>query len=286
MMTTLHHQANRIQWIVRSAVRRNYERLKAVLTEIRSPRTALRRSMSRANEARGPVHQRLQTAYRSRRLKRFLANQVVPGESAFDIGANRGEWTMALRSLTSPVVAVEPQAECTQELEAKFSRDPGVRIVSSAVAEQAGSGALHRTTTSTEHASMSEEWREASGALRVPSSEWLDPIEVPVTTLDKLIEEHGAPGFCKVDVEGLEPEVFRGLGVPLSSVAFEFHHEMLDAVKQCVERLEQLGRYSYGLYLDEWPDRFATDLDPERLTDEIATLPRDSWGMVTARLQR
>ncbi|MDX6617027.1 MAG: hypothetical protein QOD60_2118 [Solirubrobacterales bacterium] len=242
--------------------------------------------MSRANEARGPVHLRLQTAYRSRRLKRFLANQVVPGESAFDIGANRGEWTAALRSLTSEVVAVEPQAECAAELEAKFGRDPGVKIVSSAVAEEVGTGGLHRTTTSSEHASMSEEWVHASGALRVPADKWLDPIEVPVTTLDKLIEEHGIPGFCKVDVEGLEPEVFRGLGVPLHSVAFEFHHEMLDAVKRCVERLEQLGRYSYGVYLDEWPDRLATDLGPERLADEIATLPPDSWGMVTARLEQ
>jgi FkbM family methyltransferase len=210
----------------------------------------------------------------------------VPGESAFDIGANRGEWTTALRSLTSRVVAVEPQAECTEEMEVKFGRDPDVEIVSSAVAEQVGTRALHRTTTSSEHASMSEEWRQASAALRLPSNEWLEPIEVPVTTLDKLIEEYGTPGFCKVDVEGLEPEVFRGLGVPLQSVAFEFHHEMLNAVKQCVERLEQLGRYSYGLYLDEWPDSFATDLGPERLTDEIAALPPDSWGMITARLQQ
>ena len=37
---------------------------------------------------------------------------------------------------------------------------------------------------------------------------------VPVTTLDALIAEHGPPRFVKIDVEGHEAEVLRGLSRP------------------------------------------------------------------------
>jgi hypothetical protein len=45
-------------------------------------------------------------------------------------------------------------------------------------------------------------------------------IQVPITTLDKLIAQHGIPSFIKIDVEGAELDVIRGLSmkVPLVSV--------------------------------------------------------------------
>jgi FkbM family methyltransferase len=36
-------------------------------------------------------------------------------------------------------------------------------------------------------------------------------IQVPVMTLDQAIDRYGLPQFCKIDVEGYEMEVLRGL---------------------------------------------------------------------------
>ena len=40
---------------------------------------------------------------------------------------------------------------------------------------------------------------------------WDRAVEVEVTTLDDLIAVHGAPAFCKIDVEGFEVDVLAGL---------------------------------------------------------------------------
>jgi len=72
-----------------------------------------------------------------------------------------------------------------------------------------------------------------------------------VTTLDALIDRYGVPRFCKVDVEGHEAEVLRGLSRPLDAVSVEFVAGGLDVAAACVERLEALGRYEYNAVAGE-----------------------------------
>ena len=80
--------------------------------------------------------------------------------------------------------------------------------------------------------------REGSRSRRCPRSgsaacaravasggEWADHAVVPVTTLDALIDRYGLPAFCKIDVEGFEEAVVRGLSRPIPSVSFEFTPE-------------------------------------------------------------
>ena len=43
-----------------------------------------------------------------------------------------------------------------------------------------------------------------------------------VTTLDKLIEQYEVPSFIKIDVEGYELEVLKGLTRLVPALSFEF----------------------------------------------------------------
>jgi FkbM family methyltransferase len=240
--------------------------------------------MSRATQPRGRWHGRLQKGYRSRQIRRFLAPVVRRGELAFDVGANVGEWSVVLRSLGCRLVVVEPQAECAASLRRSFAGDEEVAIVQAAVGDWIGSGELRPSTTGVTHASMSGDWRRtAMEKGYMPPEAWLEPIEVPVVTLDSLIERHGEPCYCKVDVEGFEPQVLRGLSHALPGVDFEFHQDLAGAVEECVERLAELGDYRYSVFLGEWPEAWSGELGGGELGDAIAALEPGMWGMVRAR---
>jgi hypothetical protein len=89
---------------------------------------------------------------------------------------------------------------------------------------------------------------------RVPSFAWVDwsgRLEVPVTTLDALIEAHGEPAFAKIDVEGMEHEVLAGLSRPLRALSFEFVPSSMSSALASLERLEALGRYRFEVSLGE-----------------------------------
>jgi FkbM family methyltransferase len=260
--------------------------LKRVVTWItaHTPKRLVRRSMSGSRPPRNRVHAALQQRYQGRRLRQFLSPLVGRGELAFDIGANVGIWTAGMRELGATVVAVEPQSAVVEALRSRFAGDPDVFVVESAVGAESGRGTLHLAATASTHASMSESWREVAREHRgIAESDWVSEVEVEVTTLDSLIERFGTPLFCKVDVEGLELHVLKGLSQPLGSITFEFHVETLAELRGCVERLGEIGDYRFRIFLDEWPDPVPGELAPADVCDRVAELPPGSWGMIVAR---
>jgi FkbM family methyltransferase len=273
----------RLVLVARDIGRRTARRL-GIPVPMQSPRAAVRRSMSRATPTHGRWHGRLQQRYRSREIRRFLAPVVRRGELAFDVGANVGEWSRVMRSLGCRLVVVEPQADCVVSLRRSFAGDDEVAVVQAAVGDWIGSGELRPSTPGVTHASMSGDWQRTSMEKGyMPPEAWLAPIEVPVVTLDSLIERHGAPHYCKVDVEGFEPEVLRGLSQALPGVDFEFHQDLARAVEECVERLAELGEYRYRIFIGEWPEEWSGELAAPALSDAVAGLDPGTWGMIRAR---
>jgi hypothetical protein len=63
-----------------------------------------------------------------------------------------------------------------------------------------------------------------------------------MTTLDKLIEQFGIPSFIKIDVEGFEYEVIKGLSKPVKALSLEFTPEIIESTYKCINYLQQLGK--------------------------------------------
>jgi hypothetical protein len=75
---------------------------------------------------------------------------------------------------------------------------------------------------------------------------WDDLLSVHVTTLDHLIHSYGMPTFCKIDVEGYELEVLRGLTQPIPILSFEYISAAIWLAHDCITRLSELGNYHFN----------------------------------------
>lgn len=88
--------------------------------------------------------------------------------------------------------------------------------------------------------------------------DWEETVTVPVTTLDALITRHGAPDFCKIDIEGSELAALEGLSTALPLLSFEYI-PATEMTLACIQRLQTLGNYRYNWSVGK-EQRLASDV--------------------------
>ena len=224
---------------------------------------------------------------RAARLRRFYAKFIAPGSVCFDVGAHVGSRVRAWRSLGAQVVAVEPQVDCQRILHAFYGRDKGVIILDAALGAREGKAKLlvsERTPTLT---TLSREWtREVQREPGFRRVAWRTADVVPVTTLQLLIKNYGLPAFVKIDVEGYEAEVLRGLDSVLPCLSFEYLPAARAVALECVQLLTDLGNYRYNWSVGESHRLVRCDwCDANEICRFIENLPlRAGSGDIYARL--
>ena len=196
--------------------------------------------------------------------ERQLFSQFIKrGSLVFDVGANIGHYTWKYEKLGAHVVAIEPQTENFQKLVEEFGHNKNVMLVNQGLDEKPGTRELIVGATDSVFSTMSPEFMRAviqSG--HASTARWGQSRHVPVTTLDLLIEEFGLPDFIKIDVEGFEYQVLKGLTRPIQTLSFEFRSEYIQSTLNCIAHLSHLGNYefnytpkfSYKLALPMWLD--------------------------------
>ena len=185
-------------------------------------------------------------------MERLYAQFVRAGDLAFDIGAHVGDRVAAFRRLGARVVAVEPQPAMVAVLKLLHGRNSAVLIEPVAVGREVGSANLMINPSNPTVSTASREF--VSAAHNAPGWEtqrWTRTIQVPVTTLDALIDKHGKPTFIKIDVEGFEAEALAGLTQPVTALSFEFTTIQRDVARACIERCRALGYTRFNSALGE-----------------------------------
>ena len=191
------------------------------------------------------------------------------GDLIFDIGANHGGKTAVFLRLGANVVAVEPDATNQDELRQRYlkyrlSQRPGV-IVGKAVSDKEAVETMWVDEAGSAKNTLNLKWVET---LRTDeerfghSLTFAEQIKVETVTLEKLMKDYGEPFFIKIDVEGFELSVLRGLRKPVPYLSFEVNlPEFLQEGLKCVQLLGSMaadGLFNYvvdcqqGLVLKQW----------------------------------
>jgi len=224
---------------------------------------------------------------RQARMRRCYGQFIQPDDLCFEVGAHVGNRLLAWRALGAQVVAVEPQPLLMQTLRHRYGRDGAITLVEKAIGAEPGEATLYISTRTPTVTTMSKAWiAQVQQDDSFKAVRWDREVTVPVTTLDALIETHGQPRFCKIDVEGFELAVLEGLSRPLAALSFEYIPASMDTALGCIRRLETLGRYEYNLAPGETHRlQFDRWLTSDEMTTELEAT-REGSGDVYARLKR
>jgi FkbM family methyltransferase len=220
---------------------------------------------------------------------RFYRPFIQPDDLCFDIGAHVGNRIRVWLALGARVVAVEPQPHLFRWLQRLYGRHPRVTLLKTAVgsptAAQSGTATLHISSRTPTVSTLSPTWinnvqKDASFAW----VKWDKTVDVPMVTLDGLIETYGRPTHCKIDIEGYELEALHGLSQAIPSLSFEHIAAATDLSHACLTHLSQLG-YTQFNYTPGESHHFhsPTWLTAPEMTKQLVQLPEGS-GDIYGRL--
>jgi FkbM family methyltransferase len=177
---------------------------------------------------------------------RSLLTGFQKGDLIFDIGANVGDKADIFVRLGARVVSLDPDEACQEVLRGRFLRyrlsPKRVEIVGKAVSDKAATETMWIDGPASAVNTLSQKWAETLKANKDGFEhghyglEFSRTKDVTTTTLEELIAAHGKPFFVKIDVEGYEASVIRGLKQPVPFLSFEinlpqFRQEGLECVR-------------------------------------------------------
>lgn len=179
----------------------------------------------------------------------------------FDIGANRGDATLAGLQKGYKVIALEPAPRVYAELVKNFIYQSQVIPLRLAAVRNVD----HITFYEAEEDGLSTVNKSWLTDMSMPYfGKKYREIKVNTCSIDWLVREYGNPDLIKIDVEGGEWDVFRGMTQPYSKLTFEWTYALIEEHIMQLKFLKELGYKEFAPqfivnHLDEPEEYFPLD---------------------------
>ena len=190
---------------------------------------------------KGISRELLYAGVREARSTKFLQNFLRPGEICLDIGSNVGYYALQEARLVGAqgmVFAIEPSRENIKMLKKNIEINGyrNIKTLRAAAGSENRLGHINLSQSSNRH-SFVEADLDFSGETE----------EVEIITIDSFLKDKPYPSFVRMDVEGYETEIIRGMKGVLAQhkplkIFIELHCPLLqDGGHELLETLGQAG---------------------------------------------
>jgi FkbM family methyltransferase len=195
---------------------------------------------------------------RQQQLEITFYKSFLPAcELIFDIGANDGHKTEAFLKMSGKVVCCEPDSESFKILQTRFrNKKKRVFLENKALSDKKGHAEFHIHHPGSAFNTLSGKWMKLLEEDNM--KKWNEQIKftqtqtVETTTLDQLINKYGVPDYIKIDVEGFEQWVLKGLSQKVSYLSFETllpdYTSEMDNCLSVINTLDTSATYNIALH--------------------------------------
>lgn len=200
----------------------------------------------------------------------------------YDIGGNVGKFTEVALSLypNAHVVIVEANDGLISHLSSKFS-GKNVTIINKAMSNIENVEIDFYLSNADTISTASTEW--ITNSRFTGTYNWNRVLKKKTITLDKLLEAYPEPDIIKIDVEGYELEVIKGLTTKQKKLCFEWAEEQSKNIIATCDYLENLGYLEFGfIEADEYLQEPSEWLDKTSCIRKMNMVPERKlkWGMI------
>lgn len=206
------------------------------------------------------------------------------GDLVFDVGAHVGRHAEIFTDLGAKVVSIEPNPSCCEQL-ARLAKVRDIHVENCAAGDAPGKIKLRICQDSVISTVVEAWYQEARRSPIHQDAQWLESVEVDVVTLDQLARRYGIPTFVKIDAEGYDDHVLRGMSFRPRALCFEYNRLLPEVAARCFETPALSDGYvfnfSRGLDLKNASENWMSGRELRKQLSEFAA--DEEYGDVYAR---
>ena len=172
---------------------------------------------------------------------------IKKGDLYFDIGAHLGEKSKPFIEKKIRTIMVEPLPICVKKLKKLYLKNSIVKIVPKGLGSKNTKKILSINKQMPTISTMANHWKSG----RFSDLKWSSKTKIQITTLDSLIKKFGNPQYIKIDVEGYELNVLKGLTKKSGIISFEITSEFFSEAIKCLYYLKKLSYNNFTFSIGE-----------------------------------
>ncbi len=199
----------------------------------------------------------------------------------FDIGANRGCYSVANFSKYDKFVLVDANKELCNFLKQRFLNRPNFIIEQKIVSKDKTD--VFYISNSDVLSTCDTQWVNNSRFTNTHSFTKTTGNES--ITIDELVEKYGVPEYIKIDVEGYELNVLKSMSKKYCPIGFEWAEEKKEELLQSLEYLKELGFEKFHIQKEDHytftPKTWLNYNEIYETLNNLCDINRKSeWGMI------